>query len=70
MRLASFNVENMFRRPVALNQETWAQGRPILEAYGKLQDVLEQPSYSAADKTRNVELLTVLGLLKSDQSRG
>jgi len=69
MRIASYNVENMFRRPVALNQETWAQGRPILEAYGELQDLLEQPSYSAADKTRIVELLTALGLLNSDQSR-
>jgi hypothetical protein len=51
MRIAAYNVENMVRRPVALNQATWAQGRPIPEAYSKLQDLLEQPSYSAADKT-------------------
>src|SRR5438094_290234 len=30
MRLASFNVENLFDRAVALNQESWAAGRPAL----------------------------------------
>jgi endonuclease/exonuclease/phosphatase family metal-dependent hydrolase len=69
VRIASYNVENMFRRPVALNQATWAKGRPILEAYSELQALLEQASYSAADKTQIVELLTSLGLLKSDESR-
>jgi endonuclease/exonuclease/phosphatase family metal-dependent hydrolase len=69
MRIASYNVENLFRRPVALNLATWAQGRPILEAYGELQNLLEQAAYSAADKTRIVALLTTLGLLKSDESR-
>lgn len=27
MRLATFNVENLFRRPVVLDQPTWAHGR-------------------------------------------
>jgi hypothetical protein len=31
--VASFNVENMFRRPIAFNLSTWAQGKPILEAF-------------------------------------
>jgi hypothetical protein len=69
MRIASYNVENLFRRPVALNQATWAEGRPILEAYGELQNLLEKASYSATDKTRIVALLTTLGLLRSDESQ-
>ena len=69
MRIASYNVENMFRRPVALNQTTWSQGRPILEAYGALQALLEQPAYSDADKARILQLLTTLGLLRADESK-
>jgi hypothetical protein len=48
---------------------TWAEGRPILEAYGELQALLEQASYTADEKARIVALLTALGLLKSDESR-
>ena len=33
MRIASF--ESLFERPVALNQGTWEQGRPVLEAFAK-----------------------------------
>jgi hypothetical protein len=69
MRIASYNVENMFRRPVALNQATWAQGRPYLEAYSALQTLLEEPVYSDAEKTRILELLEKLGLLNSDESK-
>jgi hypothetical protein len=32
VRFASFNVENLFARPRALNLLTWAEGRPILGA--------------------------------------
>lgn len=53
MRIASYNVENLFRRPVALNQATWAKGRPILEAYGELQALLEQASYWATTRRRS-----------------
>jgi hypothetical protein len=69
MRIASYNVENLFRRPVALQQETWAQGRPVLEAFGELQVLLEHPVYSAADKQRILTLLATLGLTKADESQ-
>jgi hypothetical protein len=36
MRLATYNVENMFDRAKALNQERWSEGRPALEAYRAL----------------------------------
>ena len=42
MRLASFNVENMFQRPVALNAGSWSEGRPIIEAYARLEALLEK----------------------------
>ena len=49
MRLASFNVENFFARPKAMNQDTWTAGRPVLAAHAELNTILEQPAYSAAD---------------------
>lgn len=62
MRLASFNVENLFDRAVALNQESWAAGRPALEQTTQLNKRLNKTTYAAADKTRILELLDKLGL--------
>ena len=51
LRIAAFNVENMFLRAKALNQDTWADGRPALERYAKVNALLNNVTYSAADKT-------------------
>jgi endonuclease/exonuclease/phosphatase family metal-dependent hydrolase len=66
MRLASFNVENLFDRAVALNQSTWAEGRPALEAVTRLNRILNQPTYSPSDKAKILELLASLKLDKKD----
>ena len=68
MRLASFNVENMFRRPKALDQVDWDVGKPILEAYSELQQLLGEASYSEPVKQRIVALMTQLGLARADES--
>src|SRR4051794_22139910 len=70
MRIASFNVENLFDRAKALNVGTWAQGRQALDRHAQVNRLLNKPKYSAADQTKIVELLTVLGLDKSDDGRG
>lgn len=70
MKIASFNVENMFRRAVVLNQANWKDGKPILEAYAALTEILEQPAYSDADKGRILDLLEKLGLLSWDEKGG
>jgi endonuclease/exonuclease/phosphatase family metal-dependent hydrolase len=67
MRIATFNVENLFQRARIMNLPDWAEGRPVLEAFKALTDLLEQPVYSAADKARILELMDDLGLKKSDQ---
>jgi endonuclease/exonuclease/phosphatase family metal-dependent hydrolase len=80
MRLASFNVENLFSRARALNHdqwldnvgdapEDWTPGRRALEYYGELNGLLRKANYSPADKTRIIELLTALGLAKNDESK-
>ena len=68
MRIVSFNVQNFFARPRAMNQDTWAQGRPVLAAHTELNILLEKPTYTAADKARILELLGVLGLDESDMA--
>lgn len=54
VRLASFNVENLFSRPKALNQESWEQGEPILEAFAEFSKLLERViyTYTPADEAR------------------
>lgn len=63
MKIATFNVENMFRRAVVLDQDNWKVGKPVLEAYSALTQLLEQPVYSDADKAKILVLLEKLGLL-------
>jgi endonuclease/exonuclease/phosphatase family metal-dependent hydrolase len=69
MRMASFNVENLFSRAVALNQDTWAEGKPILTEYAKVNALLQKATYSAADKAAIGASLGKLGLAKRDTSK-
>lgn len=69
MRLASFNVENLFARAKALNQDSWAEGRPVLEAFGRLSALLGEQAYPPAAKAQMVQLMRDLGLERSDDSR-
>ncbi len=66
MRLASFNLENIFDRAKALNLTTWADGKPILAEVQKLNGILNQEVYSAADKQAIKASLKTLGLNKAD----
>jgi endonuclease/exonuclease/phosphatase family metal-dependent hydrolase len=67
MRIATFNVENLFDRARALNQRSWAVGRPILADHAALNALLQEPAYDPDTKTRIVELLRRLGLAESDE---
>jgi endonuclease/exonuclease/phosphatase family metal-dependent hydrolase len=67
MRLATFNLENMFDRAIALNGQDWNAGKPALGAQKELNTLFEKPSYSSADKKRMLKLMTENGLLKTDE---
>jgi endonuclease/exonuclease/phosphatase family metal-dependent hydrolase len=67
MRIASFNVENLFDRAKALNTRSWAQGRPVLEDHARLNAALGQSVYTATVKARILALLDRLGLTASDE---
>ena len=67
MRLATFNVENMFDRAKALNGQDWDEGKPALEAHKELNALFNNSSYSVADQRRMLKLMGEHGLLKTDE---
>jgi endonuclease/exonuclease/phosphatase family metal-dependent hydrolase len=69
MRLAVYNVENLFDRAKVMNLESWDEGRPVLEQFTALKQLLGERTYSPIQKQKMVELMLQLGLEKSDQGR-
>lgn len=57
LRVATFNCENLFARPIAMNLDDNAKGQPYLDAYHELNSIFAKPVYSPEDKSRIVELL-------------
>jgi hypothetical protein len=49
MRLATYNVENLFARAKALNADSFADGEPALAAYGEFNRIAAKPKYLAED---------------------
>jgi endonuclease/exonuclease/phosphatase family metal-dependent hydrolase len=66
MKLASYNVENLFQRARAMNQESWAEGKEALKMHADFNRILGKPRYTAADKTKIIELMKALGIEKKD----
>jgi len=66
MKLASYNVENLFERAVAMDQESWAAGKEALALHAELNQILGKIGYTASDKARIVAILKELGLEKKD----
>jgi endonuclease/exonuclease/phosphatase family metal-dependent hydrolase len=66
VRFASFNVENLFARPRAFNLETWAQGKPILDAYAEFNSLIALADYTPAVKARMIDLLLLLEVYRND----
>lgn len=69
MRIAAFNVENLFSRARVLNQDDWAEGKPILTEFAKLNALLATDVYTDADKTAILASLDALGLSESDENK-
>lgn len=69
MRIATFNVENLFSRARVLNQEDWAEGKPILNEFSKLNTILAKSTYTDTDKSAILTSLDNLGLSDSDENK-
>ena len=62
VRIAVYNVENLFARPKALDRTNWGKGKPILDAYGEVNALFQEPTYSAPKRRRMRELLVKLDI--------
>lgn len=67
MRIAAFNVENLFDRIKAFNDEDPETHKAVLAAHSELNTLFEKPHYSAGDKARMLALMELLGILKRDE---
>ncbi|KMW60641.1 Endonuclease/exonuclease/phosphatase [Candidatus Rhodobacter oscarellae] len=66
MRIAAYNVENLFDRAAVFNDDS-GKHKAVLEEFSELNELFEKPVYSAADKARMITLITSLGMLNRDQ---
>lgn len=69
MRLATYNVENLFARARALNLADREVAGPILDKYARLNQMFEEPVYADAMKAEMLKLLGELGIGKTNDAR-
>ena len=56
IRIASFNLENLFTRPAAMNGQNDAAGRKAIEDHATANGIADKDVYSTEDKARLIEL--------------
>jgi endonuclease/exonuclease/phosphatase family metal-dependent hydrolase len=66
LRIASFNVENLFARARVFNLPDKGASGVVLAQYARLNELFGQPAYSKAAKAEMVDLLAQLGLAERD----
>lgn len=66
MRVAAFNVENLFDRAKVFNSPDPNEHRDVLDAHAELNKLFQLMLYSPTDKSRMLELMGQLGVLTSD----
>jgi endonuclease/exonuclease/phosphatase family metal-dependent hydrolase len=67
MRIAAFNVENLFARPKVMGHD-WTVGAATLAAYAELNDLFQREAYDDGTKKRMIQLLDQLNILRDDNS--
>ncbi len=66
VRIASFNVENLFERPKVFHATDLSVGQPALDAYREVNLLIKNAVYSPADRLRIRELLVTLDIYSID----
>ena len=56
LRIATFNVENLFCRPLAMQAGIGQAGQEAIDDHASLNRIICKPVYDAADKTHLLEL--------------
>ena len=67
IRIASFNVENLFARPKVFDLSDWSAGQPVLKAYETAGALLQKSKYTAADKKQIRDLFVTLEIYTVDK---
>src|SRR6476619_2464184 len=67
IRLATFNVENLFARAKAMNTTTWQQGEPALAAFQDFTTVSAKAKYTDQDKLAMLAAMETLQILVRNQ---
>ncbi|MEE9387221.1 MAG: endonuclease/exonuclease/phosphatase family protein [Paracoccaceae bacterium] len=67
MRVAAYNVENLFDRAKAFNGEDADSHSQVLDSFAELNSLFAKATYSAADKSRMLVLIEQLGMLHRDE---
>ena len=62
MKIAAFNVENLFERPKAFNESNNTISRKVIDAVAELNNLFEKSRYLDEDKTRMLQLVEELEL--------
>lgn len=62
IRIAAYNVENLFARPKAFDSSDWQVGEPILKAYREANSIIQKANYSEADRSRLIDLFLTLDI--------
>jgi hypothetical protein len=68
MRLATFNVENLFERVAVFQEKDEARRNALVAAHGEVEALFALPLYGEEERERIKALLKTLGLARSDES--
>ena len=63
LRLATFNVENLFARAKALATTTFAESEPVLSAFTAFNKIAAKADYDDADKAAMLDALETMEIL-------
>lgn len=69
MRLATYNVENLFARARALNLDDNSLAKPILEHFAELNNLFEEAAYTDEIKMRILKRAHTVNLRTSPSAR-
>jgi endonuclease/exonuclease/phosphatase family metal-dependent hydrolase len=61
MKIATYNLENLFTRPAAMRTGVGAQGTQALADFATLNRIVEKPVYSEPDKATLIDLAQIYG---------
>ena len=67
MRIAAFNVENLFDRAKAFNEDSTDNAQQAIQAVAELNSIFEEENYPPALKDRILELVEILKLNRYNQ---